>query len=292
MKYVSLSIMNHIITHAALGSVKASQLPDWLLSRGINAVTSAEIAHLCGLPKNQISQRMAALKKSSKIISPARGLWVPVPPEYRTWGAPDPMRYIAPMMRHLNSDYAIGWLTAAAYHGASHQAPQVFQVATSKTVTDREVGRSRLEFFGRSYVHEIGISPELERRTGTRIASVGTTMLMLAADPFECGGMSNVATAVVELAMEHPEYSASLIESAHFFPDSAVRRIGWILSAYNEDGASEALAQYCSELKTEPSFLVPAGRRSGSIDSQWNLLLNEEIDPDLWYPAKASSNGA
>ena len=38
----------------------------------------------------------------------------------------------------------IALLTAAAMHGAAHQAPQTFQVITDKHVPDRELGRNRL----------------------------------------------------------------------------------------------------------------------------------------------------
>ena len=75
--------------------------------------------HLCALPANQVSQRMASLRKSAKLFSPARGLWVPVPSEYRTWGTPDPMLCIGGMMEHLGASYIVGWLMAAERHGAS-----------------------------------------------------------------------------------------------------------------------------------------------------------------------------
>lgn len=113
----------------------------------LGAVTDAGL----GLSGGQVPQRLASLRKRGRVFSPARGMWVPIPPEYRTWGAPDPMLYIDDMMAHLGAGYLVGWLTAAARHGASHQAPQVFQVATSKPLRDRVFGRSRLQFRVRSY---------------------------------------------------------------------------------------------------------------------------------------------
>lgn len=236
--------------------------------------------HLCGLPANQVSQRMASLRKSGKLFSPARGMWVPIPPQYRSWGAPDPMGYIDDMMAHLDTDYLVGWLTAAERHGASHHAAQVFQVATGKTVRARTFGRSRLEFYTRSYVGSVTQSADLLRKTGVRVASPGTTMLMLAADPGICGGMSNVANLVVELAEEHSDFGMEATTDAPLFPDAAARRLGWLLDAFG-DGAPDGLAGYCAGLASEPSFLSPASVRTGKLDVKWRVVVNEEVDPDI-----------
>ena len=83
--------MNQCIEHVAKGSVRASELPDWALSYGVTSFTTQEVSHLCGVPVNQVLQRLVSLRRRSLVFSPARGLWVPVPAEYRTRGAPDPL---------------------------------------------------------------------------------------------------------------------------------------------------------------------------------------------------------
>ncbi len=45
-----------------------------------------------------------------------------------TSGAPDPARWIDPLMKYLGTDYRISLVRAAAMHGSSHQAAMVFQV--------------------------------------------------------------------------------------------------------------------------------------------------------------------
>lgn len=272
--------MNHLIETTREGSVPASELSDWALSHGVTSLSTEEVMHLCSLPASQVSQRMASLRKSAKVFSPARGLWVPIPPEYRTWGAPDPMGYIDDMMAHLGADYLVGWLTAAERHGASHHAAQVFQVATGKTVRARAFGRSRLEFYTRGYVSSATRSAALLRKTGVRVASPGTTMLMLAADTGICGGASNVANLVVELAEEHPGFGAEAVADAPLFPDAAARRLGWLLDAFG-GGAPDGLAGHCASLESGPSFLSPSSARTGKLDARWMVIVNEEVDPDI-----------
>ena len=272
--------MNHIVGTTREGSVPAHELPDWAPSPGVTSLSTEDVMRLCGLPANQVSQRRAPLRKSARVFSPARGLWVPIPPEFRTWGAPDPMRYIDDMMAHLGAGYPVGWLTAAERHGASHHAAQVFQVATDKVVRARSFGRSRLEFYARGYVGSAAQSPALLHRTGARVASPGTTMLMLAADAGICGGVSNVANLVVELAEEHPGFGAEAAVDAPLFPDAAARRLGWLLDAFG-GGAPDELAGYCAGLESGPSFLSPSSARPGRLDTRWMIVVNEEVDPDI-----------
>lgn len=272
--------MNHIIETTLTGSVRASELPDWALSHGVTSLSTTEVMYLCGMPANQVSQRMASLRQSGKLFSPARGLWVPIPPEYRTWGAPDPMVYIDEMMAHLSVDYLVGWLTAAERHGVSHHAAQVFQVATSKTVRARTFGRSQLEFYTRSYVDSTTQSTDLLRKTGVRVASPGTTMLMLTADPGICGGVSNVANLIVELAEDHPSFDAEVSADAPLFHDAAARRLGWLLDAFGA-GAPNGLVGYCASLESEVSFLSPSSARTGKLDAKWKLVVNEEVELDI-----------
>ncbi|MDO4849564.1 MAG: type IV toxin-antitoxin system AbiEi family antitoxin [Coriobacteriia bacterium] len=272
--------MHQYIEHISRGSVSAPELSDWALSHGVTSLTTEDVSHLCGVPTNQVPQRLAPQRQRSRIFSPARGLWVPVPAEYRTWGAPDPLLYIDDMMRHLGMGYLVGWLTAAARHGASHQAPQTFQVATSRNLRDRDLGRSRVRFFARSYVVSAPCSQRDLANTGARVATSGMTMLMLAADPGFCGGMGNVATAIVELSEENPGYVNELLATAAFFADAAPRRVGYILEEFG-GGAPDSLREYCAALTSQPSYLSPTSPKAGALDRAWNVVLNEEVDPDL-----------
>ncbi len=272
--------MNPYIEKTPKGSVTVTALPDWALSHGISALSTEEVMHLCAIPAQHISQRMALLRKRAQIFSPARGLWIPIPAEYRTWGAPDPLLYIDDMMTHFDTDYLVGWLSSAARHGASHHAAQVFQVATSRTIRDRELGRSRLEFFTRNYVGSIQPSSELAQKTSAKIASVPTTMLMLASDIALCGGIDNVFTLIIELADEYDDFEDGIIAQAPLFPDAAARRIGWLLDTFGE-GAPDGLREYCAVLESDVSILSPAAPKTGRMDSGWKIIVNEEVDPDI-----------
>ena len=84
--------MNTLITKQPSKSVKPSELPDWLTSHGISSITTEECAHLLGIPEKEVSQRLIRLRSKGSLVAAARGLWLPVPAEYREMGAPEPDR--------------------------------------------------------------------------------------------------------------------------------------------------------------------------------------------------------
>ena len=104
------------------------------------------------------------------------------------------------MMAHLDRRYYIALLTAAAMHGSAHQAPQSFQVITEKDVPDRDLGRNRLGSYTSRHMRDA----VTEQRTGPR-ATCGsplvrrTSAVDLAGHPRHSGGLSNVATILIEL---------------------------------------------------------------------------------------------
>ncbi len=96
--------------------------------------------------------RMHRYVQQGRVIAPAGGLWVPVPPQHRIYGSLPGLQLIDLLMRHLERDYYVGWLSAAEVHGAAHQA---LQVAVSAPVQDRSFGRVRLQFAIRARVAEV-----------------------------------------------------------------------------------------------------------------------------------------
>lgn len=272
--------MNTIIEKQKKGIIKPSGLDEWLISHGVTAVTTEECAHLLGVPQGEVSQRIVGLQAKGRLVSIARGLWVAVPTESRRMGAPEPIRYMNALMDHYHCTYCVGWLSAASLHGASHQAPQIFQVAANKMLRDRVIGRSRLQFFQRGYVTSVSRRRVSTSSGSVMVASPGATMLMISSDLKLAGGIDNAATVIVELAEQNRGYMEDVLDCASLFSDTAVCRLGWILEyIVGEDGLDE-LAEYCDSGKT-PSFLSPYDRKKGTLNKRWNLVENREIEADI-----------
>ncbi len=106
-----------------------------------------------------------------------------IPPECRSWGVLPGELFIDAMMRALGRDYYVSLLTAAAMHGAAHQAPQVFQVMVDRPLADRDIERVRLRFHANEHIDEMPIE-ERQVNTGRfRLATRETTLVDLVVHP-------------------------------------------------------------------------------------------------------------
>jgi predicted transcriptional regulator of viral defense system len=262
-------------------TVKADKVADWLLSHGISAITTDDIATLLRIPKNQVRQRLAAPRKRGEFVSPARGLWVPVSYEFRTWGAPEALSYIDFMMNHLDADYYVGWMSAAAILGASHHAPQVFQVAVSKYVESRTVGRSNLNFYQRENVGTLPTFRSVTKTGTARVSTRAATMLSIAHDMNLAAGTDNAANIIIELSETEDDYVSALAECAGQFPISALRRVGWILENFAETEDLSSLKKISSQSVTQVSKLSMYNSYTNRIDQDWSLDINTRIEPDV-----------
>jgi predicted transcriptional regulator of viral defense system len=259
-----------------------SDVVDQLLAHGRTSVTTDEAAALLGVPADHVRVRMQPLVHSGMVFSPARGLWVAVPPEYRTWKVTPGLNFIDTMMSHLGRDYYVGWLSAAELHGAAHQRPQVLQVAVDRRVRDRDIGRVRMRFAERTGLRDL---PRQQRNVPTGQAWVSTpevTVFDLAADPDLGGGISNVATVVAELAEEAALDQQRLVEASEHFSLATVRRLGYLLDAVEASSVADALRPVvASRHHFPPDLLSPAGPDVGDLDPGWRVRVNTEVEPDL-----------
>src|SRR5215204_4091775 len=209
--------------------LKPSNLPESLLSEGRYWVTIEEVSDLLRRDRKALYPRLADLEKARQIFSPAQGLYVVIPPEYRSWGVVPADWFIEPMMVRLKRMYYVSFLSAAARHGASHHAPQTFQVVVDQTLRDRDIERVRLRFVKN---RRIGTAPYVaaQSRTGTfHLATKETTLVDLAWRPRLGGGIGNIATILTELGELDVDEIARIAEARG---RGTARRLGWLIQHY------------------------------------------------------------
>jgi hypothetical protein len=124
-----------------------------LLAAGVHAFTTEDAAVVAGVKPDSARPALARLVKNKLAFSPARGLYIPIPPEYRSWGAVPALWFVDALMAHLDRVYYVGYLSAAEVHGAAHQRPQVFQVVVDRDLRARSFGRVRLRFITNRDAH-------------------------------------------------------------------------------------------------------------------------------------------
>lgn len=265
-----------------VGAVEPRQLADWLLSHGRHWITTDEAAEVLGIPVEHVSPTLARWRRSGHLFSPTKGAYVPIPPEFRSWGAVPAVNFADHLMRHLGHPYYVGLLSAAELQGFAHQRPQVFQIVTPARLRDREFGRVRISFITAAH---ISVRPTMTRNTPTgtlRVSTPEVTLLDLVSMPRRGGGLSNVATIAGEMLEEGGLDMQSLAAVAEQYPSAVVQRTGWLLERVADIVDAEVALDglHAVAQRRTASRLLPSGT-VGSLDERWNVIVNTEIEPDL-----------
>lgn len=260
--------------------IKPARLPDELLAEGVSTFDVAEAVRRTGLSRDRVHGALKRLGDAGQIFSPARGFYVIIPPEYRSWGAVPASWFVHPMMAHLGRSYYVALLSAAEMFGAAHQRPQVFQIMVDKYLPDRAFGRVRMQFVVNKHAAELATTPVNSPTDTLRVSTPEVTSLDLASRPNDGGGLSNVATVVIELFEEREIAEQGIIDAARFYPSASVRRAGYLLETF-ADAPLDALHAFADPGAHEPAPLQVGGVRRGRVDQRWNLRVNTEIEPDL-----------
>jgi len=257
----------------------ASRFIQDLQGRGRYLFSTEEAAERLGRSLVATRAALRRLKAKGDIADPQRGYHVIVPPEYRALGCLPADQFVPDLMQRLGEPYYVALLSAAAYHGAAHQKPQVFQVMVPRRRRPIRCGEVRVAFISRS---DMAKTPVIERNTsrGTlRIAAAAATALELVGYPEHCGGLSNVATVLAELAESID--AEAVVAEAHRAPLAWVQRLGYLLALVEASDLASALDPVLVARKPFPVALAPSEPTAGSTsDARWKVAVNVHVEPD------------
>jgi len=266
---------------------------DQRLSQGQGYLIKTEAMTALGLSAKAFSEAARRLIDRHRLARLKRGFYLILRPEDVVMGAPDPARWIDPLMNHLKLDYRISLLRAAAFHGASHQAAMVFQVITPKQMPPIEIGRQRVQFvFQTAHSFATTNRPEwlnqIKSDAGfAKVAGVELTLLDCARYLHKSAGLNGAAQIAHDLgAKANPR---KLAKAASFYENSAVRRLGYLLEHFRHKRQAKALLPFADKAKSM-KLLDPSVRplraaldrhgAAGERDPKWKLGINELVEID------------
>ncbi len=261
---------------------------DDLLSRGRAYFSRDEALRALGIKAATFAAAVTRAINKRRLANPRHGFYLILRPEDRVSGAPDPVRWIDPLMKHQGIDYRISLLRAAAFHGSSHQASMVFQVVVPRQLRDFDLGRHRLQFVyqAREAFERIN-QPELLDRFKSdagfaRVAGIELTLLDCVRYFHKAAGISGVAQIVKDIgASARPRL---LQKAAGAYENSALRRLGYLLDLAGHARQADALQPFVKQAKTalplDPAAkpLVQALESASERNPRWKLLINEALE--------------
>jgi predicted transcriptional regulator of viral defense system len=256
-------------------------------ANGHLAFTSEEARLYLGISQNALNCGMYKLKKKGDVISPARNLYVIVPPEHQSIGCIPAEELIPIIMRHWGLDYYVALLSAAISYGASHQKPQIFQVITGKQIKPLVFGKIKIEFIFKKFFDDSFVRKKTVKTGYLNIASPELIACDLLHYPTHAGGLNHIATVLSELieALDSEKLMA-LVRVTH---DKAwVQRLGYILEHIdsmdpdNQAKLTSILKQYITGESVNPIPLASELPTKGfSRNPDWNIIENTTVESDL-----------
>jgi predicted transcriptional regulator of viral defense system len=226
--------------------------------------------------------------KKRRLANPRHGFYLILRPEDQIAGAPDPVKWIDPLMKHQGIDYRISLLRAAAFHGSSHQASMVFQIVVPKQLRDFDLGRHRLQFLYQAAASFIQVNkPKLVSKMKSdagfaNVAGVELTLLDCVRYFHKAAGINGVAQIVRDIGGKaNPR---TLAKAAAAYENSAVRRLGYLLDQVGHGRQAHALQAFVKVAKTavplDPAVkpIVAALAQVHERNAKWKLLINETVE--------------
>jgi hypothetical protein len=222
----------------------------------------------------------------TEIANPVRGFYVIVPPEYQKLECL-PVEYFIPyLMEYLNLKYYVCLLSAALYHGASHQAIQVFQVMVEKPRRPIVCGKIRINFIGNRQLSETPVQTIANTKCIFTVSTPEGTAMDLLKYPDQSAGFNHIATVMAELCdVINPEKLVELLKQKTL-ENSWKQRLGYVLELVEKPGLASLVKAYLDKQKRiDYVYMQPVKSRikndSYPRNNKWKIIENIKIESDL-----------
>ncbi len=262
---------------------------DDLSRSGRLCFTTDEARKTLGVSKDGIRHALYGLRKENRIALPVRGFNVILREEDRHHGCLPAGGFIPALMEHLGENYYICLLTAAMYHGAAHQTPEVYQVMVEKARRPIRCGRVRVEFHVRKRLADVPVRMFETLTNSLRTSSVEAAAVDVVGYQNVSGGLYNVANILTEMGeLIDPD---KLVAAASTAPVCWSQRLGFLMEFLGHKDRTGPLREYVREhakvdTRLRPDMPLLKVRndewRQPVHDGHWKLNINAHVDPDVW----------
>ena len=238
------------------------------------AITSLHISD------NAFHKAAHRLIREKSVIRVVNEFYAVVPAEYRASGGLPATHYIDALMKFRQQPYYVGVLSAAALHGAAHQATQELQVVTTKPMPMIRAGRTRIRFLTKHRLAETPVQPVKTPSGYIQVSTPEATAIDLLLYPRIAGGLNNIATVLTELSeVIDPEMLARIAASTKA---SYIQRLGYLMDQVGAEKLTGSLTRCLKKQRWDYIPLRP-GWKSSSIkrDSKWRVIVNEIVEADI-----------
>lgn len=253
--------------------------------RGKYTFTHDEVvAAFPGMAAGTVARALTREVSKGRIMSPLRGFYVIVPDEYVLRGAVPQPFYLDDMMLHIGRRYYVALLSAASYHGASHQVPLRFSVMIEPpTMRNKKGEKYQTLFFCKNHIPESYVERRQTRSGYLNVSGPELTAVDLITYQAKSGGITRAATVLAEL-VEKLDFGRLGTDFVETVPVSSLQRLGYLLEfVLEEPVAAEAVFGLMKKAGLQMQYVpLKAGKCAADCGKnvRWKILENETIEID------------
>ncbi len=253
--------------------------------RGFPTFSFREVADsFPALSENVVANELCRLCKRKRIEAVHKSFYTVIPIQFKDKGTVPPYNYVDQLMAHLGRNYYVCLLSAGVLHGAAHQRPQRLMVMTEyPRITFTERNNKQLFWCYRKEIPQTLLC-RTNTDTGTILYSnPELTAVDLVQYNHLIGGLSAATTVIAELA-EKTDFRNCGDELVKTTTLPTLQRLGYILDVILENGEqasaiADILQPHRQNLRHRP-LTTSAPTKNAIRNSDWKLIINNEIDPD------------
>lgn len=232
-----------------------------------------------------VRNALTRLTKRGKIISVWKGFYLIIPLQYYSMGILPANMFIDQLMRHLNKDYYVCLLNAAAIFGSAHQSPQTYSIMIEppslRSTTKKGI---KINFHSRRQIPKEYLVSKNTPSGTIKVSSPELTSADLILYEKSIGGLNRAATVLSELAEEVDFKKNINLNFFEYFPMPVIQRLGYLLEEELEFGALandlwDKIEKYNLKLRTVP-LRNRKSFKNYPINEKWKVIINTQIEID------------
>lgn len=260
---------------------KARKYIDSLTAKGKISFTVKQYCDALKVSYKAAINSFEHLRQSKEIASPNKGYYLILTPEFRQQGCLPAELFIDDLMQHWNMNYYVSLLSAALYHGAAHQQPQMFQVMLNNKKEDIHCGNILIEFIQNNQMINTP-TQQLKTRTGYfKISTPEATAMDMMKYMRQSGGIGRIATVLDELSESMSAIALSQL-AMQSKEQAWKHRLGYILDKLGHIKLAKTLYGTLDKKPVNIIPLVPYTSITGAArDKKWHIAINANIESDL-----------
>jgi len=257
---------------------------NWVQSEGKLYFTLTELKNeFSEYSLNSIQMNLKRINKQQKIKHIMKGFYVIIPPEYSYQKMLPPELFIDALFKFLGRKYYVGLLSAAIYHGASHQQPQEYFVMIEKpAIRSTKVESLKINYIVNSDLKKSKVEDKKTRTGYMKVSKPEQTILDLIRFQNRIGGLNRAVTVIYELVeeMNETELGKVILDEE---VNAVLQRLGYLLEVVlQREDLSNVISEYLRHKRIFRVPLKPSINKKGFlVNTKWKIIENHKIGIDF-----------